>query len=572
MKYSGGETLVRVLKKQGVKAIFSSPGTEWAPVWEALAKLHAEGDQGLTYYNCRHEMLAVSAAIGYAERSGEMPAVLLHTSSGLLHAAMAIRGAYMDHAPVVICAGESVRFTEGEDPESGRGWQWLHSLSDVGGATRMVAPYVKWSQAITSRETLAGAVARACQIARMAPEGPVYFSVSKEYLQEEAEDTMPQIPFPQARVSPDPNDIDKIATLLIGSQNPMIITQKLGTDPEAVHKLVELAEALGAPVFESITQDAVNFPREHPMHAGFDVTQAIRDADVVLAVAAITPWNPQRTGPPAEAKIVFIDKQAPYPRFPYWNYRADLIVPTEPFAALEALVGKVKAKRLDPSVRSKRFDSWKAKHDQMLVSWDNHARQARQKRPIDSHWLCCAINEWLPPDAIVVEETITHKLSISRFLRRVKPGNFIMGHAGGLGTGMGVALGAKVASPDRPVVHLVGDGSFNYNPVLSAFGFSQEYQAPVLTVVFNNGAYRAMQSAHLRLYPEGWASRTRTFYGVDIAPNPDYAQLAKAFDAYGEKVEDPDEIQHALGRAWAEIQRGRAALLDVVLDPQDPRV
>ena len=102
MRYTGGEALVRVLKHQGVRAIFSSPGTEWAPVWEALARLRAEGDKELKYYNCRHEMLALSEAIGYAEKSGELPAVLLHTSSGLLHGAMGIRGAYMDQVPMVI--------------------------------------------------------------------------------------------------------------------------------------------------------------------------------------------------------------------------------------------------------------------------------------------------------------------------------------------------------------------------------------------------------------------------------------------------------------------------------------
>lgn len=571
MRYTGGEALVQVLKKQGVKAIFSSPGTEWAPVWEALAKLHAAGDKEITYYNCRHEMLAMSAAIGYAEKSGELPAVLLHTSSGLLHAAMGIRGAYMEHVPVVICAGESIRFTEGEDAESGRGWQWLHSLSDVGGTTRMVAPYVKWSQAITSRETVCGTVARACQIARMAPHGPVFFSISKEYLQEEAEETMPQIPLPHTYTSPDPKDIEKIATLLVDSQNPIIITQKVGTNAEAVKKLVELAEALAIPVFESITQDAVNFPREHPLHAGFDVTQAIREADVVLAVAAITPWNSQRTAPRPEAKIIFIDDKAPYNRFPYWNYRADMILAVEPLQVLAALVERVKSKRIGASDRSKRFELWKGKHDQLLASWDNHIQKARLNKPIDPHLLCHTINEWLPAEAIVVEETITHKVSIHRFLRRVKPGNFVMGHAGGLGTGMGISLGVKIASPGQPVVNLVGDGSFNYNPVLSALGFSQEYHIPVLTIVFNNGAYKAMQSAHLRLYPEGWASRTQTYYGVDIAPNPDYAQLAKSFDAYGEKVEDPGEIAHALARAWEAMKHGKTALLDVILDPRDPR-
>src|SRR3989304_8090865 len=104
MRYSGGESLVEVLKRQEVKAIFCSPGSEWGPVWEALAKLHGQGTKEPAYFNCRHEELAVSAAIGYAQKSGRLPAVLLHISSGLLHGAMAIRRAYMDQVPLIVFA------------------------------------------------------------------------------------------------------------------------------------------------------------------------------------------------------------------------------------------------------------------------------------------------------------------------------------------------------------------------------------------------------------------------------------------------------------------------------------
>ncbi|MFC1815240.1 thiamine pyrophosphate-binding protein [Thermodesulfobacteriota bacterium] len=571
MGYTGGEALVEVLKQQEVKAIFSSPGSEWVPVWEALARLHAQGNQEPKYFNCRHEMLAASAAIGYAQKGGGLPAVLFHSSTGLLHGAMAVRGAYKEQVPMLVFSGEAVRFTEDKDPKSGKDWQWLSSLSDVGGSSRMAAPFVKWSQAVTSRETLSATIARACQMARMAPQGPVFLSVSKEYLQEELEEIIPRMPVPRTYCTPDPDDMEKIAALLMDSRNPILITERIGAQPKAMEKLVEFAEALAIPVFECMYQDYFNFPKEHPLHAGFDVTQAIREADVVLVVAATTPWNPQRTNPGPEARVLIIDNQAPYYQAPFWNYRADMIVAADPLPALEALVDLVKGKSHNSAADSDRFGYWKARHDQLIASWDQDARRFRQKKPIDPNWLCYAVNESLPANAIVVRETITHTGAIKQYIRRIRPGNFYKGNVGGLGSGMGVALGAKLASSGQPVVHLVGDGSFNYAPVLSALGFSQEYRLPVLTVVFNNGAYRAMKSGHLRLYPEGWALRNQTFYGVDIVPSPDYAQLMKAFDAYGEKVEDPGEITPALDRAWQEVRKGRSALLDVVMDPEDPR-
>lgn len=566
MKRTGGEALVEVLKRQEVNTIFCSPGTEWAPVWEALVKQHAQGNMQPAYFNCRHEMLAASAAIGYALKGGGLPAVLLHTSAGLLHGSMAIRGAYMTQVPMLVIAGESIRFTE---DKKGQGHQWLHGLSDVGGPSRMAAPFVKWSQAVTSRETLAGTVARACQIARMDPQGPVFLSTPIEYLQEEMEEIMPHIPLPRACLAPDPADMEKIAGLLRESSHPVIITERVGAQPEAVHKLVELAEALAIPVFET-SQSFINFPKEHPLHAGFDIAEALREADVVLVVAAGMPWNPARANPLSEAKVVFMDNQAPYQKFPYWNYRADLIVAADLLLALGALVEQVRTKKPALAV-SARFDQLKARHDQMCAAWDQRARGLKERKPIDARWLCYAINEWLPPEVIVVRETTTHREVATQLIRRLEPGNLFFGNIRGLGSGMGVALGVKLASAGHPVVHLVGDGAFNYAPVPSALGFSQEYRLPVLTVLFNNGAYRAMQSAHLRLYPEGWASRTRTFYGVNIGPAPDYAQLMNAFNAYGEKVEEPGEIIPALGRARTEIQKGRSALLDVVLDSGDPR-
>ena len=117
------------------------------------------------------------------------------------------------------------------------------------------------------------------------------------------------------------------------------------------------------------------------------------------------------------------------------------------------------------------------------------------------------------------------------------------------------------------MIFLVGDGSFNYNPVLAGLGLCQEYHLPILTIILNNGSYAAMKSAHQKYYPQGWAVSHNTYFGVDIAPQPDYTKVAEAFDAYGERVEEPDAIESALDRALEQMAIGRAALLDVILEP-----
>jgi len=132
MTISGGEIFLDLLQSYGVEYIFCSPGTEWTPVWEALLKRYAQGDNSLKYINCRHEMLAVSVAMGYAEVTGRLPAVLLHSGAGVLHGSMAIRNACIAKVPMVVFSGETYEHT-GDAEVKPQGWHWLGLLSDIGG-------------------------------------------------------------------------------------------------------------------------------------------------------------------------------------------------------------------------------------------------------------------------------------------------------------------------------------------------------------------------------------------------------------------------------------------------------
>ena len=213
----------------------------------------------------------------------------------------------------------------------------------------------------------------------------------------------------------------------------------------------------------------------------------------------------------------------------------------------------------------RRRDSWAAIHQARRQNWREAALACKDETPIDPGWLCYEINRNLPSDALVVEETITSRQAIFQQLDSLQAGGYVSGLSGGLGLAMGIALGAKCAAPDRPVIALIGDGSFNYNPVVAAFGFGQEYHRPTLTVVFNNQGYASMKYGTEQLYPQGWAVQTDTFYGAPIKPRPDYAALVRAFDGHGETVEDPNQIGPALQRGLHAIGQGKAALIDVVL-------
>jgi thiamine pyrophosphate-dependent acetolactate synthase large subunit-like protein len=117
---------------------------------------------------------------------------------------------------------------------------------------------------------------------------------------------------------------------------------------------------------------------------------------------------------------------------------------------------------------------------------------------------------------------------------------------------------------------LIGDGTFNYNPVTAALGASQEHRLPILIVIFNNSGYLSQKSGIPRHYPDGFAVNSKTFVGTSITPNPDYATVARAFDGFGETVEKPGDVRAALQRGLDAARGGRLALVDVRLEPINP--
>ncbi len=564
---SGAEAMLDILRNYNIEYIFASPGSEWPPLWEQLAKQKAQQQPGPQYINTRHETLAIGMAMGYAKVTGRLPAVLLHTTVGALHGAMALRAAYHEQVPMLVCAGESVGFGEGGGDYVG--FQWQRFLSDRGGPARMADPYVKWSFGVNTKVVLPHTVHRACQLAMASPKGPVFLSLPFEYLVEEMVTPTPTSSTLPTAPHADQQSLGKVARLLTESRNPVIISEYAGQHPEGVRKLVELAELIGAPVVESQGPGFVNFPRMHALHGGFDALPYLKEADLILMLAVAGPWYPPSAGPGPGAKVAVIDENPLRADAPYWGYQTDECIVSEVASAISDLVDLVKQRTARDEgfmqQRQQRLTRWSAQNQARRQSWREAALAAQKQKPIDTRWLCYEINQVLPPETIVVEETITSRSAIFQQLQSLQPGGYVSGLSGGLGLGMGVALGVKCAAPDKLVVSLIGDGSFNYNPIVPAFGCAQEHNLPTLTILFNNQSYLAMKLGTRQLYPQGWAEQTSTFYGAPITPHPDYAALARAFNGYGELVEDPLQIRPALQRAIEVVRGGQSALVDVVL-------
>ena len=557
----GGEAVLEACRKLGVDYIVSSPGTEWAPVWEAMANQMQQGLDGPRFMDCWHETLAVNIAAGYTLATGRMQAVLLHAGSGLLQGAMGIHGAFLAGVPMLVVSGEST--TYGEQPGFDPGAQWINNLSVVGGTLGLVDPVTKYASQAMSPHTLYQSLVRAGEIAQRAPTGPTYLSVSTEVLMEEWEplENSRRIPAAPRTLTP-PEDIEKLAKLLANAKNPLIITEAAGAETETFEALVALSELLALPVIETSGALFANFPKDHPMHQGHDSTKLRKEADVIVVLRTRVPWYPP-SDRPADAMIAVIDETPHRESMVYQSLQADMYLEGDAAQTLRDLADAATSIGPDAAAVEARRSTLSDAHDQIMERKQAQQLEARKKTPIDPVWLCAALGEVMPRDTIYVDEVTTHTAMLRQHIRWNEPGS-LFSRQGGLGQGLGLTLGVKLANPDRPVVTLIGDGAFLYNPVLQSLGAARDFKLPIMSVIFNNQKYAAMQGMHHKMYPDGTAVETDTYHGTFIS-SPDFVKIADAFGAYGERVEDPEQIESALQNCLNAVKEGRAAILDVVI-------
>ena len=568
----GGQAMLRAIERSGVDYILSSPGSEWPPVWEALAEAAARGAQQPKYINCRHEALAVSMAAGYTKVTNRPQVVMLHATAGPLNAAMTLRAALHERTPVVILSGEIAAYGENTqiaDP----GGQWLHDLTDLGGSPDLLRSCVKWADRISSAELLAPTIERAVQIAVEPPAGPVLIGIPFECMMEDVQwnDHGKANEVVRSLVVDD-IAIDKALKLITTAKNPVAVTEYAGGDPRAVERLVQLCELFSIPVMETYRPAFVNFPRTHPLYLHHD-PKAVDAADLILMVEAVTPWYPASKSP-KNAKVIAIAAEFPNSRLPYWGYNVDLALVAPPASTLEKLIIKAKASEEVAGNRAmyeQRFARIRAQHESYFANLKSEGRKYANDIPIDPRWLCHALGEALPENSVISEETTVYRTLIQEAIPRSQPQSYFARITGGLGVGLSYALGVKLAMPERPVFALIGDGAFHYNAVPSCLGVAEEYQLPIHVVVFNNGRYLSMETSLMKYFPGGAAKTTGVHFGANIAPHPDYQFYAEAHGGQGFRVTRPDEIKPAIAQALEREKEGKLTVIDVVLSDFNPR-
>jgi acetolactate synthase-1/2/3 large subunit len=555
----GGEATLECFRRLGIDYVMSSPGSEWSPVWEAMSRQTESNAPGPRFLDCWHETLAVDMALGYTAVTGRMQVVLLHAGVGLMHGAMGLLTATKSEIPLLVMSGESTSF--GDDPNVSVEPQWYGGVSE-GGSHRFIAPVVKYATHAGLSSTFYNTIFRTGEIAQRSPRGPAYVNVSLEAMLADwkpPENLRDIAPAP--KTAPLPQDVERVAALLRNARNPVIVTESAGRDAAGFEALTAFAETFAIPVTAVRGAPFTNIARSSDMWLGYAEFGIFADSDLILVVEARGPFNPPSKRP-GSGDIVVISENPLKTHMGYQVLHADHYLEGDVAASLNMLREAAAPTAGETSKIEARRERWRHAHNELLNRLLAEEEKSLSTGRIDAVALAAIAAIALPANAIICDETITHMPVMRAHLPLDEPQSFFRITGGALGQGVGVALGVKLAAPERPVVLFVGDGSFLYNPIIQALGASKAHSIPVTIVVCNNKRYEAMRKGHVIYYAGGVADTTRFHHGVEI-DGPEYQDLGAHFGFFGAKASTPAELKDAFAAALAANAAGRTAIINV---------
>ena len=555
----------------GIDYIFANLGTDHVSLIEEMARWDKEGRRYPEMILCPHEVVAVHMAGGYALATGRAQAVFVHVDAGTANACMAIQNLFRYRLPVMLFAGRAPYTLHGELPGSRD--TYVHFVQDPFDIASIVRPYVKWEYSLPTGVVVKEALARASAFAQSDPPGPVYMMLPRETLAEQWDDAdMPA--YPPARYGGvhtggiEPARIDAIAVQLMAAKNPIALTAYLGRKPRAVAVLDRLAQTCGIRVAEFNSID-LNISQASPCFAGFDPLPLLEAADLGLLLDSDVPFIPQYAGRAGAIKWIQIDIDPLKSDFPMWGFPTDMRIQGDCAVVLQQVLDAVEA-RAD--------DAWRRRVAERIAGWNGARDQAAKRRSaasankgvrgaVSPAFLFATLSGKLSQDDIVINEAIRNAPVLQEHIMRTKPRSYVGLAGGGLGFSGGMALGLKLAQPDRRIVQVIGDGGFHFSSPDSVYAVAQQYQIPILTVVLDNGGWQAVKSAVQRVYPKGVAAETDQFQSRLASGRQgeqrDFSAVARAFGAHGECVAEPDDLAAAIDRCLAALDDGKAAVLHV---------
>lgn len=547
IEINGRTAFLRLLATEGVEYLFGNPGTTELAIMEALGR-----QSEINYVLGLQESVVVAMADGYARASGRIGACNVHVAPGLGNAMGALYNAKFAGSPVVITAGQQ---------EQGHG---LTEPLLYDPLVPIAQPMVKWAIEVTRVEDLPRIVRRAAKVAMTPPAGPVFISLPGDVLDGEADLDLGHSTRVDTRTRPADDVVETLAQRLLEARNPVLVAGHELQVYDALGLAGELAELLGAPVYQQTMPHSAQFHSEHPCFMGGlsrtqpDVRKVLEPYDAALFlggdVLRMSVYSPVDPLPRGTAVLQIAERDWELGK----NYPAEMALNTNLKETLRVLVPAVRrlrtAARAGEAARrisALAVSNWSAKRARLAKD----AEQAAGARPIDPRALMLRIAGALPEDAVVVDEGITTTASLHS-LRALRHAHAHFGMAsGGIGWGIAAANGVSVALPNRPVCAIIGDGSAMYS--VQALWTAARYKLPVTYVICNNRSYRILKE---RLVSMRGAEK---HVGMDLRDPPiEWVGLAQALGVPARRVTDAADIAPAIKEATA---RGGPSLIDAVV-------
>lgn len=537
---------METFKQYKIKHVLGIPGGQIMPLFDAL---YGQEVEPILF---RHEQGAVHAAEGYA-RVAKRPAVVAVTSGpGATNLVTGLTDAYMDSVPVVALTGQVTTTVFGRD-----GFQ----ETDIPG---IVTPITKFVYQVRKPSEAAPAFKTAYEISITGRPGPTLIDLPRDVQLSEDPGFEDRIVVNREKYIPPPPDEEKIrasAKMLAEAKRPVILVGGGVLWSGATPEVLELSKTLGAPIVSTLPGKAA-IPHDYPlymgpagMHGRAEADAALANADVILAVG--TRFSDRTWGRFKElvqnvksgrVKLIHIDVDKSEIGK---NVKPTIGVVGDAKTALRKLIAEIQT----IGEYDRRFLEWLS---QIRKAYEEAMAKIADGTPGFHPWRALKVlRRAAPRDTILVTGVGSHQMWTEIAWDVYEPGSYIT--SAGLGT-MGfcipASLGAKLAAPDRPVLCIDGDGSFQMT--MNNLALVRDYNLPIVTVIFDNRALQLVKQWQVYIYD-------RRIVATEFSSRPDFIKIAEAYDIEGIRPQTYEELESAVSKA---LRGNQPLVVDLTIDSE----
>ncbi|MDD7377627.1 MAG: biosynthetic-type acetolactate synthase large subunit [Lachnospiraceae bacterium] len=535
MQLTGAEIVIECLKEQGVDTIFGYPGGAILNVYDELYKHRDEIRHVLT----SHEQGASHAADGYARSTGKVGVCFATSGPGATNLVTGIATAYMDSVPMVVITCNVTVPLLGKDS-----FQEI----DIAGIT---TPITKHNFIVKDITKLADTIRRAFRIAQTGRPGPVLVDIPKDITAGKTE-YRPAVIEPVGRKTEQltEEDIEKAVTYIKKAKRPYIFVGGGAVISEASEELKKFVELVDAPVTDTLMGKGAydgtseNYTGMLGMHGTKTSNLGVSECDLLIAIGVR--FSDRVIGNAKKfahhAKIIQFDVDPA-------EINKNIVVDACVMGDIREILTRIN-ERLTPM-----------KHE----DWMKHILEYKEQYPLTYHkeglsgpYMIEKIYELTQGDATIVTEVGQHQMWAAQYYRYSKPRTLIT--SGGLGTmgyGLGAAIGAQIANPDRTVINIAGDGCFRMN--MNEIATAVREQLPLIQVVVNNHVLGMVRQWQNLFYEQRYSATV-------LNDNVDFVKLAEAMGATGIRATSQSEFEEAMKQA---LSMKTPVVIDAVIDSDD---